>query len=190
VRRVLLLLILIVFNLYGYTDTDLDGVDDSIDKCPNTPFTDLVDKNGCSIKSLVKNKKSKKVKEVEEIAKQPTTVKSSKNKKVIKQPVPTDIQNTTKEEKNSHFDISLGVSKFGSTTNETLSADWYHGDFSLSLFTAFDHSRSYNGSRFNDSRIWGYYNYRYNDSLLLKFGGGLIFPQIDGEGEMKNYRLR
>jgi len=32
---------------YGYSDYDVDGVEDSIDKCPNTPFDVLVDENGC-----------------------------------------------------------------------------------------------------------------------------------------------
>ncbi len=40
-------------NLYAYTDNDMDGVEDSIDKCPNTPLMDLADINGCSTKSLV-----------------------------------------------------------------------------------------------------------------------------------------
>ena len=40
-------------TLHGYTDSDLDGVDDAHDKCPNTPLTDLVDINGCTKKSLV-----------------------------------------------------------------------------------------------------------------------------------------
>ena len=35
--------------LYGFSDSDLDGVDDSIDLCPNTPFDVLVDKNGCDL---------------------------------------------------------------------------------------------------------------------------------------------
>ena len=29
-------------------DFDFDGVDDSIDKCPNTPFDELVNKDGCT----------------------------------------------------------------------------------------------------------------------------------------------
>lgn len=32
----------------NYIDNDLDGVDDSIDLCPNTPFDALVDSNGCN----------------------------------------------------------------------------------------------------------------------------------------------
>jgi len=38
--------------LMAYSDSDMDGVEDSLDKCPNTPFTDLVNSNGCSIKKL------------------------------------------------------------------------------------------------------------------------------------------
>jgi len=39
-------------TLFAFSDADMDGVADSVDKCPNTPFMDLVDVNGCSIKSL------------------------------------------------------------------------------------------------------------------------------------------
>ncbi len=39
-------------TLLAFSDTDMDGVADSVDKCPNTPFMDLVDINGCSKKSL------------------------------------------------------------------------------------------------------------------------------------------
>ncbi len=38
-------------------DKDMDGVIDSIDKCPNTPFFDIVDETGCSIKHIVVSKK-------------------------------------------------------------------------------------------------------------------------------------
>ncbi len=31
-------------------DSDKDGVFDKYDKCPNTPFNKLVDKDGCPIK--------------------------------------------------------------------------------------------------------------------------------------------
>ena len=39
-------------TLNAYSDADFDGVDDGNDKCPNTPFSELVDINGCTIKSL------------------------------------------------------------------------------------------------------------------------------------------
>jgi len=50
--RILILLLAIPIYLLAYNDFDMDGVDDKIDKCPNTPFSDLVDMDGCTIKSL------------------------------------------------------------------------------------------------------------------------------------------
>lgn len=47
-----LLFFLMVPALFAYTDSDLDGVDDTIDQCPNTSIMDLVDTKGCSIESL------------------------------------------------------------------------------------------------------------------------------------------
>ncbi len=52
-KKGLFVLILSVVTLFAYSDSDLDGVDDALDKCPNTPITDLVDANGCSIKSVI-----------------------------------------------------------------------------------------------------------------------------------------
>ena len=46
--------ILFATLLFAYEDSDFDGVDDTQDRCPNTPFTELVDINGCGINSLVK----------------------------------------------------------------------------------------------------------------------------------------
>lgn len=38
-RRVILGVILLGFSCsFGFQDSDLDGVEDSVDKCPNTPF--------------------------------------------------------------------------------------------------------------------------------------------------------
>ena len=34
-------------TLFAYQDYDIDGVEDSLDLCPNTPFDVLVNKNGC-----------------------------------------------------------------------------------------------------------------------------------------------
>lgn len=39
--------------LFAFIDMDMDGVDDSVDQCPGTSITDLVDIKGCSIESLV-----------------------------------------------------------------------------------------------------------------------------------------
>lgn len=39
-------------GLLAYSDLDMDGVDDAIDRCPNTSMTELVDIHGCTIKNL------------------------------------------------------------------------------------------------------------------------------------------
>jgi len=49
----LIITILLYTTLFAYVDSDFDGVDDSSDRCPNTPFMELVDINGCTTKSLV-----------------------------------------------------------------------------------------------------------------------------------------
>ncbi len=51
-----LLLFLFTIMLFAneYHDEDLDGVPDSIDRCPHTPFSDIVDEFGCSIERLVR----------------------------------------------------------------------------------------------------------------------------------------
>ena len=38
---------LLISSVYAYTDDDIDGVDDSVDLCLNTPFDVLVDTDGC-----------------------------------------------------------------------------------------------------------------------------------------------
>jgi hypothetical protein len=50
-----ILIVLFYSSLYAevLTDSDLDGVVDSMDLCPNTSFLDEVDKNGCTINRLI-----------------------------------------------------------------------------------------------------------------------------------------
>lgn len=53
-KRILLLSLL----LSGYVlaaDSDIDGIDDAQDQCMNTPFSDLVNARGCTIRSLQSN---------------------------------------------------------------------------------------------------------------------------------------
>ncbi|WP_297442235.1 DUF3187 family protein [Sulfurimonas sp.] len=46
------ILVFISSALFAYTDSDMDGVDDAIDRCPNTPLSDLVNIHGCTISKL------------------------------------------------------------------------------------------------------------------------------------------
>lgn len=50
--RIFLLLFMTMPILFAYIDSDLDGVDDPTDQCPNTPISELVDIKGCSIEAL------------------------------------------------------------------------------------------------------------------------------------------
>ena len=47
-----MLSLFIATTSFAYEDLDMDGVEDKIDRCPNTSFNDLVDIRGCAIKSL------------------------------------------------------------------------------------------------------------------------------------------
>jgi hypothetical protein len=51
-RKTIPLILALSASLLAYNDYDMDGVDDKIDKCPNTSFSELVDISGCTIKSL------------------------------------------------------------------------------------------------------------------------------------------
>jgi hypothetical protein len=44
--------LLLPLILSAYDDSDFDGVEDAFDKCPNSSFTDIVDKDGCSVATL------------------------------------------------------------------------------------------------------------------------------------------
>ncbi|QOY54425.1 DUF3187 domain-containing protein [Candidatus Sulfurimonas marisnigri] len=51
-KKIITLLAITSLSLSAYSDKDLDGVDDSLDQCPNTYFSELVDMNGCTIENL------------------------------------------------------------------------------------------------------------------------------------------
>lgn len=46
--QIISILLIISSSLIAYEDEDIDGVKDSQDLCPHTPFDELVDTNGCS----------------------------------------------------------------------------------------------------------------------------------------------
>lgn len=49
--RLVLTLLCLTTASYAYIDSDFDGVEDEYDLCPQTPLSDLVDRDGCVIKS-------------------------------------------------------------------------------------------------------------------------------------------
>jgi len=52
IRVFYILFIVSIFINANFIDSDLDGVEDSYDLCPNSKITDIVDKNGCSVEEL------------------------------------------------------------------------------------------------------------------------------------------
>jgi len=54
-KMLITIFLVCTMTLSAFKDNDIDGVDDSIDLCPNTPFNELVDKNGCSSSQKNKN---------------------------------------------------------------------------------------------------------------------------------------
>ncbi len=44
---------------FAYEDSDLDGVEDSVDICPDTPFDEFVDRYGCSLRQKSTGYRSK-----------------------------------------------------------------------------------------------------------------------------------
>jgi hypothetical protein len=55
-RTVVFILVLTCVELFARSDSDMDGVEDRIDECPNTPLSELVDKDGCTTASLYREK--------------------------------------------------------------------------------------------------------------------------------------
>ncbi|MEO1954950.1 MAG: hypothetical protein ABGW74_09645, partial [Campylobacterales bacterium] len=39
-------------HIFAYIDSDFDGVEDALDKCPNSSIIDIVDKDGCVVEKL------------------------------------------------------------------------------------------------------------------------------------------
>jgi hypothetical protein len=48
-KKTLFLTLLLSSTLLAFQDHDIDGIEDSLDRCPNTPFEAFVDKNGCAV---------------------------------------------------------------------------------------------------------------------------------------------
>ncbi|MBT8343143.1 MAG: DUF3187 domain-containing protein [Sulfurovum sp.] len=52
-KNVLILLTVAWLNLFASSDSDMDGVEDNLDQCLSTPFSELVDITGCSTTSVL-----------------------------------------------------------------------------------------------------------------------------------------
>lgn len=136
--------------LFSYYDSDLDGVENKHDQCPNTPLTELVDLTGCTIKNLISP---------------------------------------------HHFDVIFGQSYSKDETMNLnisqLQLGYYYKNFSLQLSGSyFDMSSStLDDSGWNDLYLDGYYQFRLLSNLLLRFGGGMVFPTYDSSSNKTDYKF-
>ncbi len=75
-KKFIVLIILATLSFAKTEDSDLDGVPNNLDLCPNTPLLETVDKNGCS-------KSQKKIKYQHEEGYEYDSYKEFKNSKLI-----------------------------------------------------------------------------------------------------------
>lgn len=154
-KKLTLLLVglLYTLNLQAFTDSDLDGVDDSIDKCPNTPFMDIVDLNGCTKKSLLK----------------PTASTISHHH--------FDIIVGA-----SYSGADYNQLNRSDTAATSLQADYYYKDFSLQLSTSYYYSKESGGitdNGFYDTFVGASYRIQATNDLSFYVGIGTLLPTYD-----------
>ena len=150
---ILLVNILCALNLQAFTDSDLDGVDDSVDKCPNTPFMDIVDLNGCTKKSLLQS---------------PSSKESHHHFDFIVGA--------------SYSGADYNQLSRSDTAATSLQADYYYKDFSIQLSTSYYYSKESGGitdSGFYDTFAGASYRFRVIDTLSLYVGAGVLLPTYD-----------
>jgi len=136
-------------TLFAYVDSDMDGVADSMDKCPNTPLTDLVDINGCPIKKLTPKKETKGHADIIIGANYSGSNFASLNR-------------------SDTYAASLQADYYYGNFSLQASTSVYQTD-----------SDGYNDSGLNDSFIGAAYNIRPIKSLTLRVGAGAILPTYD-----------
>ena len=143
-QRLLFTLSLLTLPLFAYSDFDLDGVDDAVDRCPNTPLTELVDIYGCTTKNLEGDHHF-------DIIAGLSLSQFNENTLNALDPNDTDTVTTTLQADYYYKNFSLQAS--------------------TSYFNS--QSQSYSDSGQNDSFIGAYYQFNPFTSLNLQLGGGL-----------------
>jgi len=134
--------------LYGI-DLDMDGVDDSVDKCPNSKITDIVNRYGCVKKKIKFTKKftKKDAIELQEI------VNSIK-------PLSNEVNKNSEKKKVLQCNVSLTL-YHNENTSYILANSVYYGNFNLITSLQFD-------NKFDDSTLsLALY---YQDILFDNFG--------------------
>lgn len=149
-QKALSIFSLCTLSLLGYSDFDLDGVDDTIDRCPNTSMTELVDMHGCTIKNLEGDHHF-------DVIVGASLSQFNENTLSALNPEDTNTFTTTLQADYYYKDFSLQAS--------------------TSYFNS--QSQSYSNSGQNDSFLGAFYQLHLLESLRLRLGGGLLLPTYD-----------
>ena len=150
-KQYLLLMIATLFSttLFAYSDADMNGVANSVDKCPNTPLTDLVDINGCTKKTIKISNKTKSHYDVIIGANYTGSNYASLNQ--------TDT-----------YYASLQADYYYENFSLQAVTSYYKTD-----------GQGYSENGLNDSFIGAAYNMKPTNDLLVRIGVGAILPTYD-----------
>jgi len=143
--------LLSAINLHAFTDSDLDGVEDAFDKCPNTPLMDIVDLSGCTKKSLIT---------------QESDSQSS--------PHHFDIIVGSEYSATDYNSISRS-----DTVAASLQLDYYYKDFSLQIYSSYYAEKDddgYSNSGLYDTFVGASYLFRPMQDVRVYIGGGVLLP--------------
>jgi len=160
--KFILLFILMQGTLFSYSvsDGDFDGVSDEFDECPNTPFSDLVDSRGCSVKKVNISKDINRLTLIVGANYSNYRSKYNNKTKTLSESLELDYQI-------QKIKLMLYISRF-SSKNEPFS--------------------NYDDSSFSDTRLSFLYTLdRKIKNLGISIGGGLAIPNY--KGSMNNNSL-
>ena len=150
---VFLVSMLYALNLHAFEDSDLDGVEDVYDQCPNTPFMDIVDLDGCTKRSLLATQK-----------------KDSS-------PHHFDFIFGVSYSATDYNQLNRS-----DTSATSLQADYYYKNISLQASTSYFRSKESGGntnSGFYDTFIGASYKIQTTKNLKFYLGAGILLPTYD-----------
>lgn len=159
-HRLLFTVSLLTLSLFAYSDYDMDGVEDGIDRCPNTSLTELVDMHGCTIKNLEGDHHFDIIGGVS---------LSQFNENTL---------NALNPEDSTTINTTLQVDYYYKNLSVQASTSYFNAE-----------SQSYSNSGQNDSFLGATYQFNPTDSLFIRLGGGFVLPTYDTGYDNNNLDL-
>ena len=151
-KKLVFLVLISVISLFAYVDSDLDGVEDSLDRCPNSAMTDIVDIQGCPVKSLV----------------------SQYHFDIIAGVSYDEETDISFVDKFSRTTESLQIDYYYKNFSLQMLTSYYQSS------TSFDGNLSdVDDSGMNDTTLAAYYQTLLTPSLAVRFGAGVILPTFN-----------